>query len=106
MRVVLYYDLLRFSPRSIDLFIYMNISPPKVYPQIKALALAVCSRPIPFAWSMKIKIKIIISEVEDKELVVFSVKLFVDSVRKNYKCFPNVSVWELLLNIVWKIYSV
>ena len=28
MRVVLYYDLLRFSPRSIDLFISMNISPP------------------------------------------------------------------------------
>ena len=29
MRVVLYYDLLRFSPRSIDLFISMNISPPQ-----------------------------------------------------------------------------
>ena len=29
MRVVLYYDLLRFSPCSIDLFISMNISPPQ-----------------------------------------------------------------------------
>ena len=28
MRVDLFYDLLRFSPRSIDLFISMNISPP------------------------------------------------------------------------------
>lgn len=31
MRVDLFYDLLRFSPRSIDLFISMNISPPTVY---------------------------------------------------------------------------
>lgn len=29
MRVDLFYDLLRFSPRSIDLFISMNISPPQ-----------------------------------------------------------------------------
>ena len=28
MRVVLYYDLLRFSPCSIDLFIYEHFSPP------------------------------------------------------------------------------
>lgn len=32
MRVVLYYDLLRFSPRSIDLFISMNISSPSLQP--------------------------------------------------------------------------
>ena len=30
MRVDLFYDLLRFSPRSIDLFISMNISPPSL----------------------------------------------------------------------------
>jgi hypothetical protein len=52
MRVVLYYDLLRFSPRSIDLFISMNISPPPVYnPPIlnKSTCLAECARLIPFA---------------------------------------------------------
>ena len=50
MRVVLYYDLLRFSPRSIDLFISMNISPPSLpLLQTKAPALAVCARPITFA---------------------------------------------------------
>ena len=31
MRVVLYYDLLRFSPCSIDLFISEHISPPTIY---------------------------------------------------------------------------
>lgn len=44
MRVVLYYDLLRFSPRSIDLFISMNISPPNK--QKHPLG---CARLIPFA---------------------------------------------------------
>ena len=38
MRVVLYYDLLRFSPRSIDLFISMNISPPSLQQKIKQKA--------------------------------------------------------------------
>jgi hypothetical protein len=45
MRVVLYYDLLRFSPCSIDLFISMNISPPQSTPNtpIKARCAALCS---------------------------------------------------------------
>jgi len=95
MRVVLYYDLLRFSPCSIDLFISMNISPPSLQPlQTKAPACGV--RKVSFfrLWCMSFLVHL---------FYWIRSFFFAESLRKSAKSVAGVIVWRNMEHGIWNM---